>query len=227
MIEQKINAIYSSMKDDENARYKSWEHCHRYFLENRQNPEHIDDMCLHLAFYLASWGMLRGSSFLLQKDYLVHRPVVEIILDVRYDKLWDCSVDDFLDDTVVSLIFECKKRIIQAYQEKTKVVDGVQTDGRIATDTLITKILLGTFGCTPAYDQYFCDGLREIGLSGKSFSPKSLQELAAFYRDHHIFEEVQRKIGKERIHYPPAKLLDMYFWQTGYDADTSKNSVQE
>ncbi|MDI2587255.1 hypothetical protein OR571_09100 [Psychrobacillus sp. NEAU-3TGS] len=31
-----------------------------------------DHACLHLAFYLASWGMLRNS-FLLQRDYKVHQ----------------------------------------------------------------------------------------------------------------------------------------------------------
>jgi len=118
-----------------------------------------------------------------------------------------------------SLIFACKGRIVQAYQDKTKVVGDIRSDGRTATDTLITKILLGTFGCTPAYDQYFCSGLREIGLSGKSFCPKSLQELAGFYRDRCEFEYMQREINKDGINYPPAKLLDMYFWQTGYDAD--------
>src|SRR5665647_2827412 len=146
MIEKKIKAIYSSMKDDENSRNRSWEHCHRFFLENRQTSEHIEDMCLHLAFYLASWGMLRGSSFLLQKDYLVHRPVIEILMENQYDGLWDCSAANLLDDTVVSLIFACKGRIVQAYQDKTKVVGDIRSDGRTATDTLITKILLGTFG---------------------------------------------------------------------------------
>lgn len=217
MIEKKIMDLYSEMKEEENSRGRSWEHCHQYFLENKHNPERIECMCLHLAFYLASWGMLRGSSFLLQKDYLVHRPVVEILMENQYDRLWNCSAEGLLDNTIVSLIFECKGRIVQAYQEKTKVVGENRSDGRIATDTLITKILLGTFGCAPAYDQYFCDGLREIGLSGKSFSPKSLQELVAFYRDHCEFEKIQGVINKDGINYPPAKLLDMYFWQTGFD----------
>jgi hypothetical protein len=38
-----------------------------------------DALSLHLAFFLASWGMYRGSSFLLQKDYTIHRPVVRLL----------------------------------------------------------------------------------------------------------------------------------------------------
>lgn len=44
-------------------------------------------MSLQLAFYLASWGMYRGSSFLLQKDYRIHIPVVKELLRNKYNPL--------------------------------------------------------------------------------------------------------------------------------------------
>lgn len=43
---------------------------------------------MQLTFYLASWGMYRGSSFLLQKDYKVHVPVVEELLKAHYNGLF-------------------------------------------------------------------------------------------------------------------------------------------
>ena len=57
-----------------NGRYCSWEHCYKVFHDarvKRQGGElpDYDYLSLHLAFYLASWGMYRGSSFLLQQDY--------------------------------------------------------------------------------------------------------------------------------------------------------------
>ena len=60
---------YDSMKDDPHHRYLSWEYCHEAFRLNRrpQIDATIDYLCLHLAWYLASWGMLRNS-FLMQKD---------------------------------------------------------------------------------------------------------------------------------------------------------------
>ncbi|MFT8351735.1 hypothetical protein [Clostridium saccharoperbutylacetonicum] len=67
-----INKFYLDLESDENARYLSWEHCYKVFQEahNRATltDNDIDYLVLHLAFYLASWGMLRDSSFLLQKD---------------------------------------------------------------------------------------------------------------------------------------------------------------
>ena len=70
--------FYNDLKVDENGRYRSWEHCYSHFIKARGSQEiDYDYLSLQLAFYLASWGMYRGSSFLLQKDYKVHIPVVE------------------------------------------------------------------------------------------------------------------------------------------------------
>lgn len=67
--------FYNDLKVDENGRYRSWEHCYSHFIKARGSQEiDYDYLSLQLAFYLASWGMYRGSSFLLQKDYKVHIP---------------------------------------------------------------------------------------------------------------------------------------------------------
>jgi hypothetical protein len=47
--------------------------------------------CLHLSFYLASWGLYRGSSFLLWKDYLVHHDMVNRILSLQHLRNIDFS----------------------------------------------------------------------------------------------------------------------------------------
>ena len=87
--------FYNDLKVDENGRYRSWEHCYSYFIKARGSQEiDYDYLSLQLAFYLASWGMYRGSSFLLQKDYKVHIPVVKELLNEKYDVLAgiDCIV---------------------------------------------------------------------------------------------------------------------------------------
>ncbi len=52
-------------------RNSSFDYCYNYFRSN--NAEAIlrdkEKSCAILGFYLASWGMMRGSSFLLQKSY--------------------------------------------------------------------------------------------------------------------------------------------------------------
>ena len=60
-------------------------------MRGRPFPGH-DYLSLHLAFYLASWGMYRGSSFLLQKDYKVLVPIVEEVLKPEYDCLFGVAV---------------------------------------------------------------------------------------------------------------------------------------
>ena len=68
--------FYDDARANENGRSLSWEHCFRVFRDARTAPSpDYDYLSLHLAFYLASWGMYRGSSFLLQKDYKVLRPL--------------------------------------------------------------------------------------------------------------------------------------------------------
>jgi len=77
--------FYKKLQEDENGRYKSWKYCYKIF-QTAHNSDEIDDefldyLCLNLSFCLASWGMYRGSSFLLQKDYKVHKPIIKILLE--------------------------------------------------------------------------------------------------------------------------------------------------
>src|SRR5690606_17005067 len=87
------------------------------------------------------------------------------------------------------------------------------------THTLLSKVMLGTLGCVPAYDRYFIDGLRKKGMRCHRFNKESLLELFQFAdRNRKEIEEVQQTIRKKiQCHYPIMKIVDMYFWQIGYD----------
>ena len=84
-VTEMINAFeeFASSTKQKNHRYLSWEHCYQQFrlvrLERDKKEPDLDYLSLQLAFYLASWGMYRGSSFLLQRDYKVHIPIVKEI----------------------------------------------------------------------------------------------------------------------------------------------------
>lgn len=128
---------YDSMKDDPHHRYLSWEYCHEAFRLNRrpQIDATIDYLCLHLAWYLASWGMLRNS-FLMQKDYKIHADVVRLIYQPEWDDLLDLSPEKLSQEYYADRIMKLSESITEAY-----VASGVG----IPTDTLLTKILLGTY----------------------------------------------------------------------------------
>ena len=88
--------FYECLNNDENCRYRSWEHCYSHFMRSRgQKNVDYDYLSLQLSFYLASWGMYRGSSFLLQKDYKVHIPAVKELLNEKYDNLAGIKCVDF------------------------------------------------------------------------------------------------------------------------------------
>ena len=78
-----------------NHRFKSWEHNYRIFCEEREktNPD-IDKLSIHLSFYLASWGMYRGSSFLLQNDYKIHEEAVKKIIKEEFYSLRDIKFNE-------------------------------------------------------------------------------------------------------------------------------------
>nr|DAD85489.1 MAG TPA: hypothetical protein [Siphoviridae sp. ctDcW16] len=184
-VEKYINELHT-----DNHRYLSWEHCYKAF-GNSENS--IDYLALHLAFYLASWGMYRGSTTLLKKDYKVHYEVVKLIKPVALNR-----------ESIKSLT-EIQGLMHKIFQEYDKV--SVK-----ASKTLQTKILLGTLGCFPALDRFFIDGWNLTFESNPtdenifSFVQENISEI----------ENCQKIIGRNMI-YPPMKIVDMYFWQKGYD----------
>ena len=219
----KVLDFFKKLQIDENDRYKSWEHCYNFFTKNRHKKISTSDFSLHLFAYLASWGMFRGSSFLLQKDYLFHNEVVEEILQSKYDCLVGINPKDLVDRKM-SLIFELSDGMKKIYYRKTYYIRGIPNRNTYPSNILITKILLGTLGCVPAYDRYFIDGMKESDLDYREFSSRSLKILIDYYLSNKsIFDEFQSKINRSgNTKYPIMKLIDMHFWQMGYEKDMLK-----
>lgn len=173
-----------------NHRFLSWEHCYVAF----GNPENsVDYLALHLAFYLASWGMYRGSTTLLKKDYKVHYKVVDLIkpLVLKRESIKDLA--------------EIQKLMVQISQKYEEV-------GIKASKTLQTKVLLGTLGCFPALDRFFVNGWK---LEFNSIPTD--EDIFSFAANKMNDIEDFQKIINRNIVYPPMKIVDMYFWQRGYD----------
>ena len=210
---------YDSMEKDSHHRYLSWEYCHEAFRLNRrpQIDATIDYLCLHLAWYLASWGMLRNS-FLMQKDYKIHADVVRLIYQPEWDDLWDISPEKLAQESYADRIMRLSERITEAY---------VASGAGIPTDTLLTKILLGTVGCAPAYDQFFKKGLSDTGAASQVFSAKSIRTLGNLYLAHESEFEKLRKYCSSRIEYPAVKILDMCFFEYGFQRDAKSQEVSE
>ncbi len=207
----------TSISIDEYHRYKSWDNCFQAFSATKQ----ADIQILELAFYLASWGMYRGSSGLLQKNHLIHKGAVDILFSMTNQKL-KCNQSTEINRDSIAAILSVKNELTNYYsQDKFKFIRGSEEAKPISTtDTLLSKIMLGTLGCVPAYDRYFIEGLKVMKMKYKGFNEASLKELFSFIDyNRSEFNKAQILIkAKTQIHYPIMKILDMYFWQIGYDS---------
>lgn len=203
---------FTEIQVDSDARYRSWEHCYQTFqmckAEQHLSDKNTNDLCLHLAWYLASWGMLRNS-FLMNYDYQIHAPVIRLLFSARYTDLFEANIHKFTEETYISKIMEISDEISKLYAPKN--------NGKMITDTLVTKILLGTMGCVPAYDSYFKAGLRSCGFL-QTYGVCSLKQISTFYMQNaDLFEKLREKCSCSGVPYPPMKILDMCFWQQGVD----------
>lgn len=211
-------SFYNQLKIDENARYRSWEHCYTHFYYARNNPTtDLDYLSLHLAFYLASWGMYRGSSFLLQKDYRIHIPMIRELLRAKYNPLFGIECVEYRKLDNQNLLGELNTFMEDYYNGVRMSVKEVLPQTGLS-HTLITKTLLGSLGCVPAYDRYFISGVKSQNVATGSYNIRSLLMLANFYEKNYVkLEQARTHLRMDEVIYPQMKLLDMGFWQIGFD----------
>jgi hypothetical protein len=196
-------------KHEPTARYTSFDYCFNHFQSHRgvglaelASPAGMELSCLHLGFYLASWGMLRGSSALLQRSIRHYAPVIEVVASAS-PSLWEIDAHAYTDEA------------IEALRETAGQLRAALPDG--ASDILVTKIMLGTFGCVPAFDTYFKKG---FGVS--TFGGQSLRKIAGFYRENADIIEAHRvptfdfaSGATTNRRYTRAKVIDMIFFIEG------------
>lgn len=218
--------FHEELKKDKNGRYRSWEYCYKIFHDARGadhfDTTYLDFLSLHLAFYLASWGMYRGSSFLLQKDYKVHIEAIKTILQKDYDCLLEIKCSEYRDEEKMKTLMNLVKELKRYYEEVRKTVIETEVKNELS-NTLITKILMGTLGCVPAYDRYFIDGARKEKVTTGNFNERSLLKLVDFYETNtDALEACRKKLKVQGLPYPQMKLLDMGLWQIGFENNPDK-----
>lgn len=211
VLEKYLNTII----EDKFHRYRSWDNCFKSFSNNKLKQNHS----LQLGFYLASWGMYRGSCGLLQKSHLIHDGAIELIYKNKYEEL-RCSETQEVSKRNVLILMDLKRDLVN-YYNAFQFVRGFDQFKISATDTLVSKILLGTMACVPAFDRYFIAGMKGKNMKFSKFNETSLNVLFDFAEfNKKQIEDFQTKIYKKiKIHYPTMKILDMYFWQIGYDKE--------
>lgn len=201
------------------GRERSWDFCFNYFQARPEPTRDLEVSCLQLGYYLASWGMLRGRSYLAREanasDY---RPAVEVI-ERRNPALAGLDLHSYADSDVRRLLLDTYRDLRAALLPK----------GGDA-HTLVTKVMLGVWGVIPAYDRYFIDHFRRLGETrherGSFRVPQeqSLLLLSDFYSRHAAeidvlagrFTTVDFHGQPTLRRYTRAKVVDMYGFQAGY-----------
>jgi hypothetical protein len=192
-----------------NARYTSFDYCFNYFQSFRESgdigslasPANLQISCLQLGFYLASWGMLRGSTELLQKSARHLIPVIGAIASSDA-ALWDIDAHRYTESNIERLLAQAA---------------AIRQANRGMSDILVTKIMLGVFGSVPAFDTNF-----KRGFHVATFGANSLGKIRYFYEKNASMLDMYRVptfdfasgLPTKRL-YTRAKVIDMAFFIEG------------
>lgn len=196
----------------------SFDFCFNYFRRFYEQDEicklasedNLHMSCLQLGFYLASWGMYRGPSFLLKKSVKHYESLMKEIAKPEMRTLWEIDVDKYTPENIDRLM-KCKKTIKDALQVE-----------KHQPETLVTKIMLGIFGNTPALDTYFTKGMKKAGLTCRTLNEPTLNRISQFYSnnkkdiDSFNIPTLDFQTGKKtNVLYTKAKLVDLAVWLEG------------
>jgi hypothetical protein len=191
------------------VRYASFDYCFNFFQSFRESgdlgglvsTENIQISCLQLGFYLASWGMLRGSAELLQKSARHFIPLIETIASTE-SSLWEIDADRYTESNIAALL-DLARRL--------RLANGGMSD------ILVTKVMLGVFGTVPAFDSNF-----RRGFGAATFGAKALRKIGAFYKDNAELLDGYRVPTLDFVTgeptkrlYTRAKVIDMVFFIEG------------
>ncbi len=183
-------------------RYASWDFCYEYFYHNQGKlvGQQLQTSCMQLWSYLASWGMIVRGNELQRQSYACLVDVVKYIN--IHQKCYQVHLDDInYIDKMLTLYDELDQALNLHSQKNRK--------------TLITKIILGVYGCCPAFDNRFCT---TFGLSTTGrLTRNNLKEVQEFYfnnindiNNENIQTLPFGNSNRASLRYPAAKLIDMY-----------------
>jgi hypothetical protein len=158
---------------------------------------------LHLGFYLASWGMTRGSGGLHGRSLQGLAPVVRAIAG-EAPASWELDVPAYPRGGI-DAVLALGTRVRAAY-------------GFSASPILVTKTMLGVFGCVPAFDRFF-----RLGFGGATLDRPTLTRIGDFYvANKTVLDAMTVRTlgfaaqGDTSRCYPLAKIIDMIIFQEGY-----------
>lgn len=163
--------------------------------------------------------MYRGSSFLLQKDYKIHEEVVKEIIKEEYDHLVAIKFNELKGENL-----EKMKKLNSFLREHYRKIAEKEEDEKIS-DILITKILLGTLACVPAYDNYFKKGFKKFNTLGSFSNNEGKINERSILRLREFYEKYEKVLGCWKIN-TAMKVLDMGIVGRKVDMEKRKKNIE-
>lgn len=204
-LESLINNI-KCISLEEKSRSWAWVDCNKEF--GKFDTSQKEYLAKELFRYLANWGMLRGDAFLAKYNWRILISTVEILLREENKSLYNLEISGIEKnaDKIISLGNKIDEDLRKYH------------DNKAISKILITKILLGSLGCSVAYDTNVTETLRkfnnnsDINISA-NFSEQSILEFCNFYKKNETaFEKERQRIKEEKGEkFPPMRILDMAF----------------
>lgn len=181
----------------------SWVYCHQEFMAaHTRRAYRKRTLSLHLVGFLASFGMYcRRAPLFLQQHYLVHEDLIPILMQTKYAPLFSVhSLADFRAN--MPLMCEVYKEIKKYYAKKSF----------LPSETLITKIMLGVYGCVPALDTQFLSGMKKAMIPKSVSFLKTLQALALFLSINPTLDTLITSAASSNPPYTYMRVFDDFLW---------------
>lgn len=195
-------------------RERSWDFCFSYFQAHPEPTRHMETSCLQLGYYLASWGMLRGSSFLFRRTNLLHYKETVRIIERYNPALRGWDVPNYMDPAP-------QDAFAAAW---TDLRTALLPEGGSSL-TLVSKVMMGVWGCIPSFDSYFKSTFKRLSENRSESAAWNRVDLGTLALLHSFYARHKQEIERIRSSYrvwtyglespsstrmPVAKVLDIY-----------------
>ncbi|WP_153505468.1 hypothetical protein [Cumulibacter manganitolerans] len=190
----------------------SWDYCYRWFNFDGRAPHDERRDCLELGYYLANWGMFRGSGVLMRTNLAALRNTISVI-DSHHADMRDVDIVGSDDEWAA---------LDATYEALESALPGNPSP------TLITKVMLGVWGCVPAMDTYVLAGIKDLRSRARktgleTFNRRFYDYLSLLRHTHADEIEEHRNAdlhsfgepSTSATRLPAGKILDMYLFQVG------------
>lgn len=237
-----LDGFLASRQKD--LRYASFDYCYNHFYKMEEVRD-SEKSCAILWSYLSSWGMMRGSTMILKQNYHFLQKVVNYIAHCgkEHKNYWEIDFSYSGEDIKVLTIMykDIKSRLNFTSLDGTPQTNSI--DNREATNTLITKIMLGVFGVIPAFDNYVAKffsyliprGEGRTAIQNQGVNAKTCDILNRIERikdfpnldglmDSSNFDTITFDGNGEKRRYTKAKIIDMYCFSVGQLLDQEEKA---